>query len=188
MNPPDLANETLPTAREEASARHQFLVLYAEPFRVLDEHGDGHGAFVALAIGLSLCERYFRNKSGSMDAWREEAFLAEAARHFGTDYDFFREFWGIYRHGTSYQGVPLGADAYGWGMSDDYSSRPTEASAEGKAIIGLNPWKFTEEMIVLCWNDPVALAKICQGSLNGAATLSPGWQFESSGENFRAED
>ena len=38
MNPPDLANETLPTAREEASARHQFLVLYAEPFRVLDEH------------------------------------------------------------------------------------------------------------------------------------------------------
>jgi hypothetical protein len=130
MNEPNLASETLPTAREEASARHQFLVLYAEPFRVLDESGDGHGAFVALGIGLFLCERYFRHKSGSMDLWREETFLAEAARHFGADDNFFREFWQIYRHGMSYQGVPQGTDAYGWGMSDAYSSGPTEASAE----------------------------------------------------------
>ena len=85
MNPPDIPNEILPTEREEAAARHQFLVLYAEPFRVLDEYGDGHGAFVALGIGLFLCERYFRHKSGSMDLWREETFLAEAARHFGAD-------------------------------------------------------------------------------------------------------
>jgi len=32
--------------------------------------------------GLTLCERYFRQKSGSMDLWREEAFLAEAVRQF----------------------------------------------------------------------------------------------------------
>jgi hypothetical protein len=176
MNPPDLASETLPTAKEEASARHQFLVLYAEPFRVLDESGDGHGAFVALSIGLFLCERYFRHKSGSMDLWREETFLAEAARHFGVDDDLFREFWQIYRHGMLYQGVPDGTDAYGWGMSDAYSSRPTKETVEGKAIIGLNPWKLAEEMIVLCWNDPVALVGICQGSLSGAETLAPGWR------------
>jgi hypothetical protein len=176
MNPPDFPTETLPTAGDEASARHQLLVLYAEPFRVLDESGDGHGAFVALSIGLSLCERYFRHKSGSMDLWREETFLAEAARHFGADDDFFREFWEVYRHGMLYQGVPQATDAYGWGMSDAYSSRPTKASAQGKTIIGLDPWKFAEEMIVLCWNDPVALARICRGSLSGVETLAPGWR------------
>ena len=176
MNPPDFPMETLPTAREEASARHQFLVLYAEPFRVLDECGDGHGAFVALGIGLFLCERYFRHKSGSMDLWREEAFLAEAARHFEADDDFFRKFWEVYRHGMLYRGVPQGTDAYGWGMSDTYSSRPTKESAEDKTIICLNPWKFAEEMIVLCWNDPVALARICRGSLSGVETLAPGWR------------
>jgi hypothetical protein len=181
MNEPDFPNETLLVEKEEASARYQFLILYAEPYRVLDERGEGHGAFAALAIGLSLCERYFRHKSGSMDSWREETFLAEAARHFGTDYDFFREFWAVFRHGMLYQGVPQATDAYGWGMSDAYSSRPTKASAEGKTIIGLSPWKFAEEMIVLCWNDPVALARICHSSLKGAATIAPGWLFESSG-------
>jgi hypothetical protein len=176
MNTPDFPNETLPSAKEETSARYQFLVLYAEPFRVLEESGGGHGAFVALGIGLTLCERYFRQKSGSMDLWREEAFLAEAARHFGTDNDLFREFWQIYRHGMLYRGVPQGTDAYGWGMSEAYSSAPTKESAEGKAIIGLDPWKFAEEMIVLCWNDPVALVGICGGSLSGAAMFAPGWE------------
>jgi len=180
MNEADFPNEILPEAKDEASARHQFLVLYAEPFRVLDESGEGHGAFVVLNIGLFLCERYFRSKSDSLEAWREEKFLAAAAEHFGVEYDLFREFWAVYRHGMLYRGIPQASDAYGWGMSDAYSSRPTKESVGGKSIIGLDPWKFAEEMIVLCWNDPAALVRICPGALEGAATLAPGWKFSAS--------
>jgi hypothetical protein len=172
MNQPDFPHETLPTAEEEASARYRFLVLFAEPFRILDECGDGHGAFVALSLGLFLCERYFRHKSDSLDAWREEKFLAEAASHYGVDYDLFREFWSVYRHGMLYQGAPKATDAYGWAMSEDYLPVPTKVSKEGKAMICLNPWEFAAEMIVLCWNDPVALVRICDFSLGGALTVA----------------
>jgi hypothetical protein len=176
MNEADFSNETWPTAREEAAARHRFMVLYAEPFRVLEECGEGQGAFMALGIGLFLCERYFRYKSDSLDAWREEKFLAEAARHFGVEDAFFREFWAVYRHGMLLQGVPLATEAYGWGLSDDFSARPMKVEVEGKAIIGLSPWKFAEEMIVVCWVDAGALVRICPGSLEGVGTMAAGWR------------
>ena len=179
MNQPELFDQTLPTPEEEASARHKFLILYAEPFRVLAESGGGHGAFAALSIGLFLCERYFRHKSDSLDAWREDKFIAEAARHFGTDAEFFLEFWRIYRHGILYQGAPLATESYGWAMNGEFSSVPTKVSVDGNAIICLSPWSFAEEMLVLCWNDPVALTRICSFSLSCAATVAPGWEFES---------
>jgi hypothetical protein len=181
MSQPDLTHETLPTPEQEAAARYKFLLLYAEPFRILEECGDGQGAFAALSLGLFLCDRYFRHKSDSMDAWREEKFLAEAATHYGMEYELFREFWSIYRHGMLYQGAPKATEAYGWALSEDYSSVPTKVSLKGKAVIGLNPWGFAAEMIVLCWNDPAALARICDVSLDGALTVAPGWKFAARG-------
>jgi hypothetical protein len=143
----------MPTVEEEASARYKFLLWFAEPFRILEERGDGRGALVALSIGLFLCERYFRYKSGTTNIWREEGFLVEAAKHFQTDYAFFKEFWSVYRHGMQSQGTPEANNTYGWDLNEDYPYMPTRAFENEKAIICLNPWSFTEEMIVLCWHD-----------------------------------
>lgn len=155
-----MSTEPSPSAQDEAAARVRFLFRYAEPYRVLDEHGQGHGELAALAIGLFLCEWYFRFKSASTDLWREEAFLREASRHFETDYTFFCQFWAIYRHGLQYSGAPKSDDQTGWDLNDAYPAKPTRAFDKEKTIICLNPWKFTEEMIVLHWNDPVALVNL----------------------------
>jgi hypothetical protein len=172
-----MSDEPLPSVEEEASARAKFLIWFAEPFRILEDRGDGHGAFVALSIGLFLCERYFRYKSGTTDLWREEGFLAEAAGHYQTDYSFFKEFWNVYRHGMQDQGIPKADEAHGWDINDDYPPVPTRAFENDKAIICLNPWKFTEEMIVLCWHDPVALTKISNQSLGRTSIDSLKWEF-----------
>jgi hypothetical protein len=168
--------EPLPPVEEEASARYKFLLWFAEPYRVLDENGKGHGAFVALSIGLHLCERYFRFKSGTTEIWSQDGFLREAAKHYKTDCAFFKEFWNVYRHGMLHQGTPQSDDAYGWDINEDYPPTPTRAFENGKKIICLNPWKFTEEMIVLCWYDPMALTKISNNPLGSTSTVPLPWE------------
>lgn len=181
MSESDIPQQILPTAAEEASARYKFLVLFAEPFRVLEESGEGHGAFAALSIGLFLCERYFRGKSDSLDAWREEKFLEAAARHFGTELDLFREFWGIYRHGMLYQGAPRATEECGWGLGEGDSQAPVKAAEKGKMVIRLNPWGFAAEMIVLCWGDTEVLVRIFDFSLGSTSAFAPGWGFRAEG-------
>ena len=177
MSEADLPIEISLTAEEEASARYKFLLWFAEPFRILEERGEGQGGFAALSIGLFLCERYFRYKSGTLDIWPDKALLEEAAKHFEMDSSFFREFWGVYRHGMLHQGTPLASGDFGWDVSDEYPAAPTRAFEKGKAIICVNPWAFTAEMIVLCWSDPVALTRISDQALgcSGAGPLK--WEL-----------
>ncbi len=162
-----MSSESSPSFEEEAIARARFLLRFADPYRVLDERGQGRGALAALSIGLFLCERYFRFKSNSTDLWREEAFLREAATHFETGFAFFSQFWECYRHGMQYSGAPKTDGQSGWDINDAYPAAPTRALDKGKTIICLNPWKFTEEMIVLCWNDPAALVKLFDAPVEG---------------------
>jgi hypothetical protein len=134
----------------EAEALQKFNLWFKEHYKLVKNGGGGHGAFIALSIGLFLTERFFRHETGTIDDHRgphANDFKAPAATFFNTDPVFFYAFWNVYRNGMQHQGSPKSTPVQGWDVHGDYDADPTKAVHNGKDIICLNPWKFTDKII-----------------------------------------
>jgi len=150
-----------------AEALEKFRIWFEEPYAALDKRceNEGNGAFVALSIGLFLCERYFRSITKTIDNHNDPAFKLEAARYLNVDAAFFRAFWNIYRNGMQHQGSPKQTADYSWCVNAEFPPIPARAVVNGKEVICINPWAFTAKMIALWKNDPERLAQLSSHQL-----------------------
>jgi hypothetical protein len=163
----------------------RFRMWFVRPYEVLqsrpqcEDDIDWNGAYVALAIGCMLCERYFRAKTSTTEVLTREAakldenvgynrrFHKAAASHFGLSVAKFERFWTCYRNGVQHQGMPrkVFRRVHGqtivyksWISADvEFTHVPTEETTENEVRIKLNPWAFTSHIIQLFLNDPNAL-------------------------------
>jgi hypothetical protein len=147
---------------------------YVRPYNRLKKIKNGDGQFVALSIGLFLCERYYRTKTKTQNdphAPSNRAFMKEAASDLKVDQELFNKFWLIYRHGMQHQGMPKkvkekknGMEIWNRWLVDPYIGgpffeRPTSyIDSQGQVIICLNIWKFTDLMIKKFLDNPAMIA------------------------------
>jgi len=66
-----------------ATPLERFTRWYIEPFDMIKKVEGGGGAFVAMAIGLFLCERYFRSITHTQDIQDGDPFQSKAAEFLG---------------------------------------------------------------------------------------------------------
>jgi hypothetical protein len=142
----------------------KFTRWYVEPFEAIKTVEGGGGAFVAMSIGLFLCERYFRSVTDTQDDSRREAtaiFRNRAAFVLGVNPLFFKRFWNVVRNGIQHQGMikttPLGDRLYSWRLDGRYPALPAQLVVNGVCCICINPWGWTQKMIDLWLADPARL-------------------------------
>lgn len=151
--------------------RTNFIKWYVRPFNRLKGIKGGDGAFVILTMGLFLCERYYRIKSGCItrDSLSDK-FYIRAARDFDCDVTLFKRFWAVYRHGMQHRGhpqrwimeseapgVPKKKVRLGWMIDAKFGHRPSLCRSRGKRIIAIDPAKFTRFMLSRFLEDPSTL-------------------------------
>lgn len=150
-----------------------FEMWYELPFKKLEEGDQGrepkwNGAYLALSMGLFLCERFYRTKTGTHDIptpeikglqGYENAFKFLAAKEMGIPHDAFNNFWTVFRHGMQHQGMPrlLEIKDKGGNITGIFKGRisartgftetPTQIIENGVTYIKINPWDFTRTMI-----------------------------------------
>ena len=133
----------------------KFTRWFVVPVAKLKEMPNGDGAFVAMSVGCGLCERYSRILAGSQDDWEDKEFLMKAADEMGVDHNIFSDFWDVYRNGLQHQMSPKWRKGSGklrkpylWSICGNYSEIPQIGKTEeGKDVICIDPWKFTEYWI-----------------------------------------
>ena len=161
----------------------KFIRWFVIPFNMVKNIPNGDGAFVALSIGLSLCERYFRVKSQTAAALTEaqrkewnrqnnaeydQQFQFKAAESLGVTRGDFESFWLVYRNGLQHQGMPrlvklLHQDGstsveYGWEFESTDNPAPRKVKRKAKRfVIYIDPWAFTQWIIDLLLEDPHTL-------------------------------
>jgi hypothetical protein len=156
---------------DELEALRKFNLWFKRPYELVRNSGNGHGAFVALSIGLFLTERYFRDETGTIDNHRSGAFKVPAAAFFQTEQAFFDAFWDVYRNGMQHQGSPKATTPHGWDINGDYRSpNPMKATHRGREIICLNPWMFTDKIISLWENNLGVIARTSSHQLGNTST------------------
>lgn len=156
---------------DSPSVLERFNRWFVAPLELLKTLPDGDGAFIALSIGCSLCERYYRAKSNTEDKWRCYKFKEDAAKDFCIEKSDFDDFWNIYRHGMQHQGTPKQEDkrnndgnvihSYKWLISCEFGELPTfDNSTPNETTIRLDPFKFADLIIQKFLSDPETLAKV----------------------------
>ena len=150
--------------------KQKFIKWFVRPYNRLKRVEGGDGAFVALAMGFQLCERFYRIKSHTITDHRSNAFLKPAAKAYNVDHPFFHDFWFLYRHGIQHQGSPkrkvrvLGSNParyrrYKWAIDARFPERPVECVINNKKAICIDPWKFTAFMLRKFLQNPKELEK-----------------------------
>jgi hypothetical protein len=146
---------------------------FVAPYDRLKDMDNGDGAFVILSMGIFLCERYFRTKSGCVTKQDlTDKFYRKASRAFDCDPELFERFWSIYRHGMQHRGQPQKwikewnrartkkiKKRYGWSISDRYTYKPTQLKVGRKKVVCIYPNAFTEFVLSKFLSDPAALKK-----------------------------
>ena len=112
----------------------------------------GDGAFVALAVGFMLFERYYRIDSESQDEGRVTKALEVASIDLDINLKFLERFWNVYRHGLLHQGTPKNfklkdGREFRWRIDSKYSELPSQFEKDGVHYICLDPWKFTKMVL-----------------------------------------
>jgi hypothetical protein len=157
----------------------RFHMWFGRPFHVLEkgkqeDDKDWNGAFLALSLGLFLCERFYRVATSTHDDppdpkpgdW-DSRFKEAAAKDLNIHKDFFEAFWTVFRHGVQHQGMPKktfrgykGVKIWQrWDISADYPDLPQVAWDNGDMVICLNPWGFTKQMLKKFSDSPDELQK-----------------------------
>lgn len=158
----------------------RFRMWFGRPFHVLEkgtpEDGkEWNGAFLAISLGLFLCERFYRITTNTHDDapapypddW-DSRFKDEAAKDLNIDRDFFEAFWAVYRNGVQHQGMPRktfrgykgGKQIWQrWDISVDYHDLPQVVWDGDDMVICLNPWAFIKRMIKKFSDAPEELQK-----------------------------
>jgi hypothetical protein len=151
--------------------RQKFIRWYVRPFNRLKRVKNGDAAYVALTIGFSLCERYYRIRSNTITDYRKTVpFLTAAARDFNCDVHLFQVFWSIFRNGIQHQGSPKKKYKanwlpnkpevrINWAIGSDFSHRPAYIITDHIKRIGVDPWKFTRFVLCKFLSDPRSLER-----------------------------
>lgn len=158
----------------------RFEMWYEKPFLALEVGAkDWNGAYIALSMGMFLCERYYRTKTGTHDLpdkkdkeslqGYDQAFRYLAATDLGIRHDHFNHFWNVFRNGIQHQGMPRTIEdrdktgkilrIYKGRIStkEGYSEIPTMEEDGKVTYIKLNPWAFTKKMIKKFKDHPTIL-------------------------------
>lgn len=139
------------------------------PLNTLRAIPNGDGAFVALAIGCQLCERFYRAKTGTQEVPDGQPFQKEAGNSLGIGEDAFKRFWTVFRHGMQHQGSPKSYVQNGvnfkWEISGEFDAVPSEEVVDPKtSVIRIDPWKFADHIVQQFRNEP----QILDGALTHA--------------------
>lgn len=151
----------------ESKDLRNFVRWFVIPYQTLKNIPNGDGGFVAMSIGLSLCERWHRIEKKEQDNYKKEEFKKAAAEYLSVDEKFFEDFWDVFRNGIQHQGQPKwrkgnGADRkpYGWLFSHEFESYPKLGTdTDGKEYICIDPFAFTDQYIDLFLSDPQKLSE-----------------------------
>lgn len=135
---------------------------YVEPLRKLRELPNGDGGFVALSTSCFLYERYAvaaikkRGKKADRDAK-----ISQFTSDFKTDKTTAQAFWTIIRDGILHQAMPktgksAKAELPGWAFHGSLKRPVGMGKANGKDILLVEPWLFTDTVVKL-WEDNLEL-------------------------------
>jgi hypothetical protein len=149
---------------KEPNELERFSRWFVVPYKKLKEISDGDGAFLALSMGLFLCERYYKYEAKIQDeegTSKDDLFRNKAAKDLNVNTTFFCHFWQVYRNGMQHQASPktykIGKITYKWSFDTEYEAHPMYFDKDGFRIICLNPWKFTDFMIQKILTKPACL-------------------------------
>jgi hypothetical protein len=153
-------------ASKEPTELERFVRWFVIPYRKLQEIPNGDGAFLALSMGLFLCERYYKMEAKIQDeegTSKDDQFRNKAAKDLNVNAKFFGHFWQVYRNGMQHQATPktyeIDGITYKWSFDAEYEAHPMYFDKDGFRIICLNPWKFTDFMIHKILKKPACLKK-----------------------------
>lgn len=130
---------------EEALA--YFEMWFVQPVEKLKELPNGAGGFVAFMVGLALYERLisaklkFKNLSSNEETFKKA--MAEDLRLSDKDRSIF---WDMLRNGLLHQGMPK-IGRTGCFFHHSFSEYPEFTQINGKPVICIDPWKFTDRVI-----------------------------------------
>lgn len=134
---------------------------FCAPLEGLKKHDDGDGAFIALAIGFMLFERYYRIVTSTQEIVDVTIAINKGAEEMGVSKEFFSIFWSTFRNGLLHQGTPKvyqrGGRTYKWRIDGSFEHYPTYIDEPGVRVICLNPWTFSEYAVQKFANDPTRL-------------------------------
>jgi hypothetical protein len=166
-------NETVnanPTPEAELSSREKFERWVETPLEVLRNIPNGDGAFVALCISFSLYERFIHSVIKSPNSQTSPDFFDLGAKDLGCDPKTFKRFWESYRVGMQHFFQPKNytekkgqGDRWGWDIASSagYNAFPEIVSpSAGHFIIKIDPWKFSDHVVVRWRENPRLLDAI----------------------------
>lgn len=159
--------------RKDATPLERFEGWFARPIAKLHELPEGDGAYVALSVALSLCERYYRTITNTQeDSSDGRSFKEEAARDLGIDPNMFSIFWAVYRNGIQHQGMPRAVfdkksgRTYYAEINEPFYSRPSFVPYDASTwAVRISPSKFADLILDKFRQNPAVLEKAVIHSL-----------------------
>ena len=165
------------TSKTKPSNLELFIRWFVVPLQTLKTIPNGDGAFIALSIGIFLCERYYRSVGNTQDNHNDYSFKKLAAKDLKVDKAFFDAFWDIFRNGMQHQATPKAAPHtdyatkittnYKWRISGSYKAIPTKRKHKKYTVIKIDPWKFADSMVSKFLNNAPELDKVSTHSFGG---------------------
>jgi hypothetical protein len=170
----------------DAEAHSLFDRWVVVPFAALRQLRNGDGAFVALAMGFGLYERFITSRIHKREGDPEKERYEEASKDFGgaVPPSDFKAFWEMYRVGVQHYFHPKhftkGKDnmRWGWRISEGagYSAFPKVIQVEADLfIITIDPWLFVEHIIYRWYEHPELMDELSAtrfGSIQSAQPAS----------------
>ena len=153
--------------KHDATLLERFEGWFVAPIDKLKELPEGDGAFIAMSVGLFLCERFYRTKTNTHEGQGGDlAFRAEAAADLGVSPDTFEVFWKVFRHGIQHQGMPKEISLqnperhFRWDITSHADGTPKIIPCDATHfMVEVNPWKFCDSMIQKFRDEPEILDK-----------------------------
>ena len=130
---------------------------YKVPLRIRGDYNivpHGDGGWIALATSCFLFERYVSAKNkidNGKSNINDEDIFAQLAADFGTDKNTAKKFWDSVRNGLLHKGMPKQMGGPTWVIYDDM---PPFKLNEGRNIIYINVWGFTNKVVEILDNNP----------------------------------
>jgi hypothetical protein len=143
---------------DEYSIITRFERWFVAPVAKLKELPEGDGGFAAFMIGLTLYERLLkaRLKSNNRPTTDTEFFLEMQKDLRLTEYER-SVFWATFRVGLLHQAMPK-AGKTNWELRDEFSGYPEFRVQNGRSVIYINPWKFTDRVLQEFMENPRLIA------------------------------
>jgi hypothetical protein len=143
---------------EDPTDIEKFVRWFVVPGQAIRSLPSGDGAFVALSIAFSLCERYYRILTKTQLDDKNGSFKDLAAKELNVNKEFFTVFWSTYRNGLLHQGSPKAYKnnnrEHKWLISGDFDAYPTYFDKRGIRYVCINPWKFLDFIVGKILNHP----------------------------------